>query len=131
LATLQEELDNTQSPYSALTNLEKEGDLKDSMLGCLKEVKNMMINEDPHYIFDLYDTNKDSALDITEFNNLLIGCCTSGKMDLEMRKHILRVLLRNFKNNKITKKNFFELFGLENIPKRVSLPQPAPALLKK
>lgn len=89
-----------------------------------------MIKEDPHYIFDLYDANKDGILDIHEFNNLLMGCCTSKQMDLEMRKFVLRVLLRKYKNNKMPKKHFFELFGLENIPKRVELPQPAQALLK-
>lgn len=105
-------------------------DLKDSMLACLKEVKNNMLKDDPHYIFDLYDTNKDGNLDINEFNNLLIGCCSNKQMDLQMRKFILRVLLRKCKYNKMPKAHFFDLFGLENIPKRVELPQPSPALLK-
>lgn len=104
---LQQELDSTQSPYSALTNLEKQGDIKDTMLVCLKEVKSTMVKEDPHYIFDLYDVSKDGCLDIGEFNNMLMGCCASERMDVEMRKQILRVLLKNCKYNKMTKKQFF------------------------
>jgi Ca2+-binding EF-hand superfamily protein len=94
------------------------------MIAGLKEVKATMIKEDPHYMFDLYDVNKDGCLDVEEFNNLLIGCCPSKQMDRDVRKAVLKRLLGRVAQNKITKKQLLGIFGLEHIPKRITLPAP-------
>lgn len=71
-----------------------------------------MLKEDPHYTFDLYDANKDGSLDVAELNALIIGCTQSKQLDVELRKQILRLLLRNQPQNKIGKVKFLELFGM-------------------
>jgi Ca2+-binding EF-hand superfamily protein len=71
-----------------------------------------MIKKNPHYIFDLYDVNKDGCLDVEELNNLLIGCCVSKPMDKDMRKTVLKRFLSKIPNNKINKNQLLDLFGL-------------------
>ena len=40
----------------------------------LKKTQSVMLKEDPYYVFDLYDINKDERLHLEELNNLLMGC---------------------------------------------------------
>lgn len=92
----------------------------------LRQLKQLMIQEDPRYIFDLYDTNKDGNLDVDEFNNLLVGCNIDN---VDLRRLIIKHLLRSLPNNRLTKKKLLEVFGLEHIPKRISLAAPTPMML--
>src|SRR5690606_444296 len=88
------------------------------MLEGLKEVKDTMLREDPYYVFDMYDQDKDEKLDINEFSNLLVGC-SKILVDLDLRKQTIRTILKQFPKFKITKTEFFKMFGLEHVPKRV------------
>lgn len=127
VAAIEEELRILQNPLSSLAGLEKLDGIQECMLAGLKEVKSVMVNENPHYIFDLYDLNKDGCLDIEELNNLLVAC--SKLIDVDTRKAILKMFLKKLPQNKISKKQFLTLFGLENVPKRITLPAPA-AMMK-
>lgn len=111
VASIEEELRMLQNPNSSLSGLEGLDGMQESMLAVLKEVKGVLVRENPHYIFDLYDRNKDECLDVEELNNLLIACCTS-KLDVEVRKKILKTLLKSLPGNKLPKKKLLEMFGL-------------------
>lgn len=45
-----------------------------------------------------------------------------------MRKAILKLLLRKLPQNKLPKKLMLQMFGMEHVPKRVTLQAPMPMM---
>lgn len=64
VSAIEEELRILTNPNSELEGLKQLDGMQESMLAGLKEVKNFLVKEDPHYIFDVYDRNKDGCLDV-------------------------------------------------------------------
>ena len=86
----------------------------------------MMLREDPYFVFDIHDANKDENLNTDELNNLFVACSRRLAIDIDLRKKALFTTLKYENKKYISRESFFELFGIENVPHRIKFDPPPP-----
>ena len=59
---LANELNTVQRPDLMLARFENDEEIPEDLRLSLKEVQSVMLKEDPYYVFDIYDENKDERL---------------------------------------------------------------------